>query len=238
MIFPNIEDAHNIFDLREGAHSSIGLKTKADYVRELTANLMAQNYKASDASVTANAVQNIAVLSANSVYAAAGYNGYGDPILGSLPEAGYIVRQKGKSKYLVKGETTGITGQVYTANVANTALTPNTMNIIATYANSGTAHVFSLNDYQTEVFPAQVAASSLVASTQYVIYQSGDTDWTAVGAASNITGITFTATGAGSGTGTAILTTAMPDVIATFGTAYAPNVAAGQLEPVVTINNG
>jgi serralysin len=46
----------NIFDLREGAHSSIGLKTKADYVRELTANLMAQNYKASDASVTANAV--------------------------------------------------------------------------------------------------------------------------------------------------------------------------------------
>lgn len=191
----------------------------------------------SNASVTANAIQNQAVLSANSNYNATGFNGYGDPLLGALPEAGYIVRQKGKSKYLVHGTVTGITAPVYTANVANAALTPNTMNIIATYANSGTAHVFSLNDYQTEVFPATIAPSSLSAGTQYVIYQSGNTDWVSIGAASNITGITFTATASGSGTGLAVLPNVQPDVIATFGTAYAPNVAAGQLEPVVTINN-
>ncbi len=67
-------------------------------------------------------------------------------------EAGYIVRQKGKTKYLVTGATSGLTAQCYTANVANTALTPNTMNILATYADSSTAYVQSLNDYQSQVF--------------------------------------------------------------------------------------
>lgn len=69
-------------------------------------------------------------------------------------EAGYIVRQKGKQKYLVTGATTGLTAQCYTANVANTALTPNTMSIIATYANAATVTVQSLSDYNTELFTA------------------------------------------------------------------------------------
>jgi hypothetical protein len=67
-------------------------------------------------------------------------------------ETGYIVRQKGKQKYLVKGLTSGLVGACYTANVANTALTPNTLNIIATYANSSTAFVQSLSDYNMEIF--------------------------------------------------------------------------------------
>ena len=73
--------------------------------------------------------------------------------------------------------------------------------------------------------------------TQYTIYSSGDTDWTAVGAATNMTGVTFTATGAGSGTGTAIAVNANPDVIATFGTAYAANTYGGQPNPIVVISN-
>ena len=43
---------------------------------------------------------------------------------------------------------------VYTANVANTALTPNTMTITATYANSGTVKVQSLSDHTAELFTA------------------------------------------------------------------------------------
>jgi hypothetical protein len=190
-----------------------------------------------NASVTANAIQNRVVLGAVSSSNASGPTGYGDPFVQALPEAAYIVRQKGKTKYLVQGTVTGILGQAYTANVANTALTPNTMTIISTNAASGTNYVSSVNDYQSEVFPAQVADGSLTPGSVYVIYNSGNTDWTAVGAASNITGITFTATAAGgSGTGTAILNTANPDVIATFNTAYAANTYGGQPNPIVTIN--
>lgn len=67
-------------------------------------------------------------------------------------EPGFIVRQKGKTRYLVKGTTSGLTGQCYTANVANASLTPNTMNIVATYANSATAFVQNLSDIRSQVF--------------------------------------------------------------------------------------
>lgn len=67
-------------------------------------------------------------------------------------EAGYIIRQKGKQKYLVQGTSSGLIGACYTANVANAALTPNTLNIVATYANSSTAFVQSLSDYNMEIF--------------------------------------------------------------------------------------
>lgn len=152
-------------------------------------------------------------------------------------EAGFIVRQKGKTKYLVTGATTGLTQACYTANVANGSLTPNTFNIIATYADASTAFVRSLNDYQTEVFPAQVAASALVQGTVYTIYSAGNTDWTAVGAFANMSGITFTATGAGSGTGTAVLSNVYPDVISSFNAAAVANVDIGQPQEIVTINN-
>ncbi len=75
----------------------------------------------------------------------AGYNYAND-------EAGYIVRQKGKQKYLVTGLTTTLTAQCYTANVANTALTPNTMSIVSTNAAAGNVYVQSLSDYNTLLF--------------------------------------------------------------------------------------
>lgn len=151
-------------------------------------------------------------------------------------EAGFIVRQKGKQKYLVKGATTGLVAQCQTANLANAALTPNTMNILATYVDASTKYVGSLNDYQSEVFPSTFAASVLNQGSEYTIYYSGNTDWTAVGAASNMTGVTFTATGAGSGNGTAILSNANPDVIGTFNSAQAANVDNGQPNQIVSIN--
>jgi hypothetical protein len=116
-------------------------------------------------SVTGNAIQNRVVLGAVSANNASGVTGYGDPFIQALPEAGYIVRQKGKQKYLVKGTVTGLVGQCLTANLANTALIPNTMHIIATYANNAPISVQSLSDHTTELFSATsgpVASGNIV----------------------------------------------------------------------------
>jgi hypothetical protein len=181
---------------------------------------------------TANATIDVTVLAANSTA-----NYAGTSFVYANDEAGFILRQKGKTKYLVQGGTTGLVAQCYTANVGNTALTPNTMNILSTDAASGTAYVSSVNDYNSEVFPTQVAAGSLSAGTLYTIYSSGTTDWSVCGAASNMTGVTFLATAAGTGTGTAVVYSVNPDVIATFNTAYAANTYGGQPNPIVTIAN-
>jgi hypothetical protein len=152
-------------------------------------------------------------------------------------EAAFIVRQKGKTKYLVTGAS-GLTGACFTANVANASLSANTFNVIGTYAGGGgTKFVKSINDYQSEVFPTTVAATALVAGTLYTIYSAGTTDWTAVGAASSMTGVTFIARAAGTGTGTAVVNTVNTDIIGTFGTPYVANTYGGQPNPIVTIAN-
>lgn len=76
-------------------------------------------------------------------------------------EAGFIVRQKGKQKYLVQGSTSGLVGPCYTANLANAALLPNTMSIIATYANASTTLVQSLSDHTVEIFTATSGESAV-----------------------------------------------------------------------------
>jgi len=192
----------------------------------------------SSATGTPDAVQQQVVLTADSANMATGEVGTGDTYTSALIENGYIVRQKGKTKYLVQGATSGILGAVYTANVANAALEPNTMNIIATYADSSTAYVASINDHSSEVFPTTVADGSLTPGSTYTIYYSGDTTWTEYGSASNMTGVTFVATSAGgSGTGLAVLNSVNPDIVSTFNTAYAANTYGGQPNPIVTINN-
>jgi len=75
-------------------------------------------------------------------------------------EAGFIVRQKGKQKYLVQGATSGLVGACYTANLANAALYPGTMSIIATYANAATVRVQSLSDHTVELFTANSGISA------------------------------------------------------------------------------
>ena len=186
----------------------------------------------SAATGTPNAILNRVALTANAniVASNAAYVYAND-------EAGYIVRQKGKTKYLVKGTVSGLTGVCYTTNVANAALTPNKMSIIATNAAPGTQYVSSINDYNSEVFPATVAPGSLVTGTVYTIYSAGTTNWTSVGAMANMTGITFAATGTASGTGLAVLANVNPDVIASFNSAAVANAANGQPNPIVTISN-
>lgn len=88
-------------------------------------------------------------------------------------EPGFIVRQKGKQKYLVQGATSGLVAQCQTANVANAALTPNTMNIIATYANSATVFVQSLSDINLEIF-GNSAPSLQNANPAYATFNSAE----------------------------------------------------------------
>ena len=101
----------------------------------------------SNATGTPDAQQDVVELVANAAVASTGA-----AFVYADDEAGFIVRQKGKQKYLVTGGTSGLTAQCLLANVANTALTPNTMRILATYANSATQTVQSLSDHTGELF--------------------------------------------------------------------------------------
>jgi len=76
-------------------------------------------------------------------------------------EAGFIVRQKGKQKYLVQGTTSGLIGSCFTANLANANLYPGTMNLVGTYANSGTVNVQSLSDHTVELFTTTSGQTAL-----------------------------------------------------------------------------
>lgn len=113
---------------------------------------------------TSYAVQDRVILSGATTTTAANV-----PFIYANDEAGYIVRQKGKQKYLVTGGTTGLTAQCLTANVANTALTPNSMRILATYANSATQTVQYLSDHNAGLFTANsspIATANIVSAGQ------------------------------------------------------------------------
>ena len=124
----------------------------------------------SSATGTPDATQDTTILVAD-----ASANLAGSSFVFATPEAGYIVRQKGKQKYLVTGTVTGLTGQCYTANLANTALTPNTMSILATYANAATQTVQSLSDHTGELFTATsgpIATGNIVFENAAPIFAS------------------------------------------------------------------
>jgi hypothetical protein len=116
-----------------------------------------------DAGVILGTIDDIA--NANAVFATFAANATANVTDGAYiygnPEAGFIVRQKGKQKYLVTGSTSGLTAACYTANVANTALLPNTFNIQGTYANTSTVYVQSLSDHTAELFTANSGVTAL-----------------------------------------------------------------------------
>jgi hypothetical protein len=121
----------------------------------------------------ANATIDVTVLAANATA-----NFEGATFIYANDEAGFIVRQKGKQKYLVQGGTTGLQAQCLTANVANTALTPNTMRILATYANSATQTVQSLSDHTGELFTATsgpIATGNIVLANATPVYVTFNT---------------------------------------------------------------
>jgi hypothetical protein len=135
----------------------------------------------SSATGTPDAQQDVVELVANAAVASTGA-----AFVYANDEAGYIVRQKGKQKYLVTGATSGLTAQCFTANVANTALTPNSMRILATYANSATQTVQSLSDHTGELFTATsgpIASGNIVFQNAAPVFATFNT-----AAAANATG--------------------------------------------------
>jgi len=122
----------------------------------------------------ANANATFATFAAN---AAANVNGV--PFVKATPEDGYIVRQKGKSKYLVKGTSTGITGAVYTIDAAKADLLPNTCSMTATFANAATAYVLSLSDHNAELYNSDTGNTpvegNLVLANATPVYASFNT---------------------------------------------------------------
>ena len=131
------------------------------------------NVGLTDEDATSYAVQDRVVLTAN-----AAVNATASSFVYANDEAGFIVRQKGKQKYLVTGGTSGLTAQCLLANVANTALTPNTMRILATYANSATQTVQSLSDHTGELFTATsgpIATGNIVLANATPVYVTFNT---------------------------------------------------------------
>jgi hypothetical protein len=127
----------------------------------------------SSATGTPDAQQDVVELVANAAVASTGA-----AFVYADDEAGFIVRQKGKQKYLVTGGTSGLTAQCLLANVANTALTPNTMRILATYANSATQTVQSLSDHTGELFTATsgpIATGNIVLANATPVYVTFNT---------------------------------------------------------------
>ena len=131
------------------------------------------NVGLTDQNATSYAIQDRVVLTANGAVTATNA-----AFIYANDEAGYIVRQKGKQKYLVTGGTSGLTSQCLLANVANTALTPNTMRILATYANSATQTVQSLSDHNGELFTATsgpIATGNIVLANATPVYVTFNT---------------------------------------------------------------
>jgi hypothetical protein len=95
----------------------------------------------------ANATATAATFAANAAVNASGLS-----FVFADNEEGFVVRQKGKTRYLVTGTTSGLTGQCLTANVANAALAPATMNILGTLANSSTVYLQTVNNHWASGF--------------------------------------------------------------------------------------
>jgi len=134
----------------------LGTVTNATHFT-VTYNPGGANVPVSSGNVTANVLQQTAILTANASAT------FSTPVnyVTATAEPGYIVRQKGKQKYLVTGTTTGLTAQCYTANLANTALLPNTMTMTATYANSTAVKVQTLSDHTLGIFTAPSSPDAL-----------------------------------------------------------------------------
>jgi len=110
-------------------------------------NLNGSTVTLANATGTVNAFQNVSELTTDAAANIAGVE-----FVFATPEGGYILRQKGKTKYLVKGITSGLIAQCYTANVANADLTSNTMSIAGTTAASATVYVQNISDINSQIF--------------------------------------------------------------------------------------
>jgi hypothetical protein len=120
-------------------------------------------FKLTTAAAAVNATQD--VLTLGSVALATGIsNGWSF----ATGEAGFIVRQKGRSKFLVTGSTSGLTGICYTADLPSFELTVGTMSIGATLASAAYIFVERLSDHIADGF------GGLTATPYYVTFNAAE----------------------------------------------------------------
>lgn len=117
----------------------------------------------------------------------------------------YLSTDEAAKVYFIDNTEAGVA-----ANIAKGLQTPG-WNLYSTYTDAGgntrnkvevlVPMKVSASD-AGDVGAIVIAATAMVADGVYTIVTAGDTDFTAVGAANNDVGTTFTATDAGTGTGT------------------------------------
>lgn len=116
----------------------------------------------------ANANATFATFSANAFANVSGSSWvYGDE------EAGFVVRQKGKTKYLIQGASTGLQAPAYTLDYGS-RLTPNTFSVQATYANTADTGAFSFSDHTAELFGDGTLANSVPAFVTFGTAEAAD----------------------------------------------------------------
>jgi len=118
-------------------------------------------------------------------------------------------------------DTSNVIQQYYVTNLSGTTFGISlTLGGTAIALSTATGTMTVNTSYFSVTANKDVAGSFLTGST-YTILSVGNTDFTAIGAASNTVGISFVATGAGEGTGTAgiveVLSTASGNMVVNFG---------------------
>jgi len=159
---------------------------------------------------------------------------------GTQNEAAFITRQKGASKFLVTGVTSGETGVAYLANVANGALTVNQMSVgVSTPDGTGTKSV----TYMSRINNKYGVGFSTAAQVANVIVNNNATQYflNFFDPAGNITLGTTTVTG-NAGTFSTVATTILANApIIVSGTLTGNANIAGYADPstyYVTTTNG
>ncbi len=151
-------------------------------------------------SITVKPNQPIAALENDSTYTIAVLNRI-SALIEDIMDGTPVTKSIGNSKYQKFPETplsesTRAVGQVIQGLI-------NDITAYIDFHINSTGTEPSLVGSNTPIYN-EVAAGSFVVGQEYIIVTEGDTNFIALGAIGNTTGLTFTATGAGSGTGTAI----------------------------------
>jgi hypothetical protein len=149
--------------------------------------------------------------------------------------ATYTIASVGTTNFTAIGATSNAVEVVFVAtgvgSGTGTATTAGTLNSIMSTGQAVTCKFLVTNGAASTV-----TAGSFTIGKTYKIASIGTTDFTAIGAASNTVGVTFTATGIGTGTGTATTTGFYPNVVQVDGTTVSP-VWQGGAPTVGTLNS-
>lgn len=94
-------------------------------------------------------------------------------ISGQSEENGYIVRQKGKKKFLVVGDSSAATGTCTLTNEADSALSSGSMTVSVVLADSSVVRLARFNNRWGEIFDGTVYLVNFFDTSNDTIIRSG-----------------------------------------------------------------